>query len=173
MSCFAPFYARQSDALRHPQHANLRIFGWPIAWHNLAPSKPVRFCARMLRLRFRKIGSLLGLLAILMTSLAPTISQALAAQNRVDALLSIYCTAQPAAASDTGESDKASHDALAHLQACGYCSLLTHTPALPTPEASFAATVQAIHQRAETRFESLRRVMPLTAAQPRAPPFSS
>ncbi|AOK55294.1 DUF2946 domain-containing protein [Burkholderia stagnalis] len=125
----------------------------------------------MLRLRFRKIGSLLGLLAILMTSLAPTISQAVAAQNRVDALLSAYCTAQPGAASDT--SDPASHDALAHLQACGYCNLLTHAPALPTPEASFAATVQAIHQRAETRFESLRRVLPLTAAQPRAPPVSS
>ncbi|WP_347469033.1 DUF2946 domain-containing protein [Burkholderia stagnalis] len=125
----------------------------------------------MLRLRFRKIGSLLGLLAILMTSLAPTISQAVAAHNRVDAFLSAYCTAQPGAASDT--SDPASHDALAHLQACGYCNLLTHAPALPTPEASFAATVRAIHQRAETRFESLRRVLPLTAAQPRAPPVSS
>ena len=125
----------------------------------------------MLRLRFRKIGSLLGLLAILMTSLAPAISQALTAQSRVDALLSAYCTAQPGAVSDTR--DQASHDALSHLQACGYCNLLTHTPALPTPEASFAATVPAIHQRAEARFESLRRVLPLTAAQPRAPPFLS
>ncbi|EDT41937.1 DUF2946 domain-containing protein [Burkholderia ambifaria] len=125
----------------------------------------------MLRLRFRKIGSLLGLLAILMTSLAPTISQALTTQNRIGALLSTHCTAQSEAVSDTN--DKASHDVLSHLHACGYCSLLTHTPALPTPEASFAATVQAIRQRAETRFESLRRVLPLTAAQPRAPPFSS
>jgi hypothetical protein len=37
----------------------------------------------MLRLRLQKIGSLLGLLAILMSTLAPTVSQALAAHDRL------------------------------------------------------------------------------------------
>lgn len=124
----------------------------------------------MLRRRLQKIGSLLGLLAILMATLAPTISQALETQGRVDALLSSYCSAEPGAGTTD---DKLLHSALSHLQACGYCNLLSHTPALPTAEATFAATVWAIHHRTATRFESLQRVLPLTAAQPRAPPFSS
>ncbi|SIT39646.1 conserved exported hypothetical protein [Paraburkholderia ribeironis] len=125
----------------------------------------------MLRRRFRKIGSLPGLLAILMTSLAPAISQALAAQDHVDALLTSYCTAQSKTLEDSR--GQASHDSISHLEACGYCSLLSHTPALPTAEATFVATVRVIQHREATRFESLRRALPLTAAKPRAPPFAS
>ncbi|MBJ9963753.1 DUF2946 domain-containing protein [Burkholderia seminalis] len=124
----------------------------------------------MLSRRLRKIGSLIGMLAILMTALAPTISQALTTQGRVDALLAGYCTAAPAAGGHTADS---STSLQAHLQACGYCSLLAHTPALPAPELTFAAHVRVIQHRAATRFESLRRALPLTAAQPRAPPFTS
>ncbi|KWF22458.1 DUF2946 domain-containing protein [Burkholderia pseudomultivorans] len=125
----------------------------------------------MLSRRLRKIGSLIGMFAILMASLAPTISQALTTQGRVDALLASYCTVQPSSAGDAADaSSKSLH---AHLQACGYCSLLTHAPALPTPELTFAATVRVIQHREATRFESLRRALPLTVAQPRAPPFPS
>lgn len=125
----------------------------------------------MLSRRLRKIGSLIGMLAILMTALAPTISQALTTQQRVDTLLAGYCTAAPA----TGErsADASQKSLQAHLQACGYCSLLAHTPALPAPELTFAANVHVIQHREATRFESLRRALPLTAAQPRAPPFPS
>ncbi|QVN21043.1 DUF2946 domain-containing protein [Burkholderia pyrrocinia] len=125
----------------------------------------------MLSRRLRKIGSLFGMLAILMTALAPTISQALTTQGRVDALLAGYCTAAPA----TGDrsADSSSKSLQAHLQACGYCSLLAHTPALPAPELTFAANVRVIQHHEATRFESLRRALPLTAAQPRAPPFAS
>lgn len=125
----------------------------------------------MLSRRLRKIGSLIGMLAILMTALAPTISQALTTQGRVDALLAGYCTAAPAAAGHPA--DPSSKGLQAHLQACGYCSLLAHTPALPAPELTFAAHVHSIQHREATRFESLRRALPLTAAQPRAPPFAS
>ncbi|AOR70727.1 MFS transporter [Burkholderia stabilis] len=125
----------------------------------------------MLSRRLRKIGSLIGMLAILMTALAPTISQALTTQGRVDALLAGYCTAAPAAAGHAA--DPSSKSLQAHLQACGYCSLLAHTPALPAPELTFAAHVRSIQHREATRFESLRRALPLTAAQPRAPPFAS
>ncbi|WP_175690083.1 DUF2946 domain-containing protein [Burkholderia anthina] len=125
----------------------------------------------MLSRRLRKIGSLIGMLAILMTALAPTISQALTTQGRVDALLAGYCTAGPAAGND--RTHASSKSLQAHLQACGYCSLLTHTPALPAPELTFAAHVRVIQHRTATRFESLRRALPLTAAQPRAPPASA
>ncbi|QTO20948.1 DUF2946 domain-containing protein [Burkholderia seminalis] len=124
----------------------------------------------MLSRRLRKIGSLIGMLAILMTALAPMISQALTTQGRVDALLAGYCTAAPAAGGHASDPSTSLH---AHLQACGYCSLLVHTPALPAPELTFAAHVRVIQHRAATRFESLRRALPLTAAQPRAPPFTS
>ncbi|KAG8153390.1 DUF2946 domain-containing protein [Burkholderia catarinensis] len=125
----------------------------------------------MLSRRLRKIGSLIGMLAILMTALAPTISQALTTQGRVDALLAGYCTAAPAGADHAA--DSASKSLQAHLHACGYCSLLAHTPALPAPELTFAANVGVIQHRAATRFDSLRRALPLTAAQPRAPPLAS
>ncbi|MBR7960945.1 DUF2946 domain-containing protein [Burkholderia latens] len=125
----------------------------------------------MLSRRLRKIVGLIGMLAILMTTLAPTISQALTTQGRVDALLAGYCTASPTDADHVGDaSSKSLH---AHLQACGYCSLLAHTPALPAPELTFAANIHPLQHREATRFESLRRTLPLTAAQPRAPPLAS
>ena len=125
----------------------------------------------MLSRRLRKIGSLIGMLAILMTALAPTISQALTTQQRVDTLLAGYCTAAPATGEHSADASRKSLQA--HLQACGYCNLLAHTPALPAPELTFAAHVHPLQHRAATRFESLRRALPLTAAQPRAPPLAS
>ncbi|RQZ27797.1 DUF2946 domain-containing protein [Burkholderia sp. Bp9017] len=125
----------------------------------------------MLSRRLRKIGSLIGMLAILMTALAPTISQALTTQGRVDALLAGYCTAGPVVGDHRTHAPSKSLQA--HLQACGYCNLLAHTPALPAPELTFAAHVRVIQHREATRFESLRRALALTAAQPRAPPASA
>ncbi|OXJ15077.1 DUF2946 domain-containing protein [Burkholderia sp. AU6039] len=92
----------------------------------------------MLSRRLRKIGSLIGMLAILMTALAPTISQALTTQQRVETLLAGYCSTAPA----TGEraADSSQKSLTAHLQACGYCSLLAHTPALPAPELTLRPT---------------------------------
>ncbi|HEY2023630.1 MAG TPA: DUF2946 domain-containing protein, partial [Paraburkholderia sp.] len=37
----------------------------------------------------------------------------------------------------------------------------------------FVVAVRALQHTVATRFESVRRVEPLTFAQPRAPPFSS
>ncbi|CAB3759354.1 MFS transporter [Burkholderia sp. MSh2] len=124
----------------------------------------------MLSRRLRKIGSLIGMLAILLTALAPTISQALTTQQRVDALLAGYCSAAPAAGHSA---DAPSKSLQAHLHACGYCSLLAHSPALPAPELTFAADPHALPHREAARFDSLRRALPLTAAQPRAPPLAS
>jgi len=120
----------------------------------------------------RKIGSLLGLLAILMATLAPTISHTLTASRDDAALSGSLCSAQ-SAPDDTSGSEDASHSLAAHWQACGYCSLLFHTPFISGAPATFAVAVQAVRQPVEIRFESVRRVEPLTPAQPRAPPVLS
>ncbi|VXC94443.1 MFS transporter (fragment) [Burkholderia sp. 8Y] len=62
---------------------------------------------------------------------------------------------------------------MSDAQACGYCGLLAHMPALPVPQARFALTVQAIVHRAATRFESVRLVARVSPSQPRAPPVLS
>ena len=78
----------------------------------------------MLSRRLRKIVSLIGMLAILMTTLAPTISQALTTQHRVDALLAGYCTAGP---SDADHGDAASSKSLqATRAACATSQAFRH-----------------------------------------------
>ncbi|NPT60213.1 DUF2946 domain-containing protein [Paraburkholderia elongata] len=139
----------------------------------------------------RKIGSWLGLFAILMATLAPTISHSLAARNggemgmeaehcsmpsmasmpEMDAMSSMPSMA--AQAPDNPGSKHAQHAATSDGDACGYCSLLAHMPVVPSVEALFFVTVRALQHTVATRFESVRRVEPLTFAQPRAPPFAS
>ncbi|MFP3614726.1 DUF2946 domain-containing protein [Paraburkholderia sp. SIMBA_050] len=118
-----------------------------------------------------KIGSLLGLLAILMATFAPTVSQTLAASRDGRALSTTLCSAQ-SSPDDAPDSHGASHSLASHLQACGYCNLLAHMPALPGVPVAFAVVVWAILHPISTRFESIRRVLPFVAAQPRAPPAS-
>lgn len=151
----------------------------------------------------RKIGSWLGLFAILMATLAPTISHSLAARNGGETgieggLCSILSTAsvpqrdaisslpsiQDQASDDRGSKltqqhtqqqtqQQTQHSAMSGGDACGYCSLLAHMPVMPSVEALFFVTVRAVQHTVATRFERVRRVEPLTFAQPRAPPFVS
>jgi hypothetical protein len=58
----------------------------------------------------------------------------------------------------------------AHLHACGYCNLVSHTPILPSRETPFALASRVIAHRTATRFESLARTSPRLNAEPRAPP---
>jgi hypothetical protein len=127
----------------------------------------------MFRRRLQKIGSLLGLLAILMSTLAPTVSQALAAHDRVELALAAYCTAQPASA-EAGEGQSPESHALLHWQACAYCGLLAHVPVLPGVPATFAAaTLTATRAPVLAQREEVRAAPLFTAAQPRAPPARS
>ncbi|MFP4889637.1 DUF2946 domain-containing protein [Paraburkholderia sp. EG304] len=155
----------------------------------------------MLNRRHRKIGSWLGLLAILLTTLAPTISQTLAAHRHADAMTGEHCrmasmddmvsmpgmrmqdgtpeatqtTANPPDNAD--DSADAGNPTDKHAQmsgdACGYCSLLAHLPVMPSVGMLFVAAVRARQHTAATRFDSVRHVEPLTFAQPRAPPSAS
>jgi Protein of unknown function (DUF2946) len=142
---------------------------------------------------YRKIGSWLGLFAILMATLAPTISHTLAARDNHDAMSSEHCTmdsmdsmasmpqmdstspmpSMQDEAPDDSASKHAQHTQLSDGDACGYCSLLAHLPVMPGVEALFVVAVRASRHTAATRFESVRRVEPLTFAQPRAPPLAS
>jgi DUF2946 family protein len=115
---------------------------------------------------FQKIGSLLGLFAILMATLAPTISQTLAASRHLDAL----CSAQ-ALPDDGAGSFPGSHTQMSHGDACAYCSLLAHVPVVPSVQIPFSVTIWLIEHRRAVRFDTVRRVEPLTSSQPRAPPL--
>ena len=119
----------------------------------------------------RKLGSYLGLLAILMVTLAPTVLHALADRNEAGLASASLCSAHSTHGNPPGNED-ASHSLAAHWHACGYCNLIAHMPVLPSVQPAFAVTAWAIQHRVATRFESLRRVEPLTSPQPRAPPVS-
>lgn len=127
----------------------------------------------MLSRFYRKTGSLLGLLAILMATLAPAISQALAASREAPHHAMVNCPMQAAPDGAAGHGKDGSHPLAGHWQACGYCSLLADMPVLPGVQPDFAVTVDAIQHRVATRFERVRRVEPRTSTQPRAPPVSS
>jgi hypothetical protein len=150
----------------------------------------------MLNRRYWKIGSWLGLLAILMATLAPTISQTLAGHYPADAMRDGHCqmasmddmasmpgmqmqddAPDTAQANAPDDSAAATNPAGKHAQmsgdACGYCSLLAHLPAMPSLAMLFVAAVRVRQHAAATRFESVRRAEPVTFAQPRAPPFAS
>ncbi|WP_408282016.1 DUF2946 domain-containing protein [Paraburkholderia sp. RL17-373-BIF-A] len=146
---------------------------------------------------YRKIGSWLGLFAILMATLAPTISHTLAARSDESGMSAEHCdmpsmasmgsmdsmdsmqddtldaTSVTSSAPDPAGDKHADHTAMSDGDLCGYCSLLAHMPAMPSVEALFVVTVRAVQHTVATRFESVRRVEPVTFAQPRAPPSAS
>ncbi|TDN62021.1 DUF2946 domain-containing protein [Paraburkholderia sp. BL10I2N1] len=126
----------------------------------------------MLSRVYRRIGSLLGLLAILMATLAPTVSQTLAATRTDHSMTGGHCS-MPSMQHQSPDSDTHPGSTMSDGQACGYCSLLAHMPVIPGVQAAFAVTIRAIQHPVATRFESVRLVEPLTPAQPRAPPVSS
>ncbi|WP_233830298.1 DUF2946 domain-containing protein [Paraburkholderia sp. ZP32-5] len=146
-----------------------------------------------------KIGGWLGLLAILMTTLAPTVSQTLAALDRGgDGMAAAHCqmasmddmasmpgmqmgdtsadalpdaSPQPVqTAANTSGDSAGKHTGMSAGDACGYCSLLAHLPVMPSVDTLFIAAVRARQHTVAARFNSVRRVEPLTFAQPRAPP---
>lgn len=123
----------------------------------------------MLSRFYRKIGSILGLVAILMATLAPTISQALAADRIENAVAAALCSVR-SMQEDAPDNKSDAHALMSHWEACGYCSLLAHMPVAPSVQVSLVITARAFQHRIATRFESLRRVEPRTFAQPRAPP---
>ncbi|MEX3955304.1 DUF2946 domain-containing protein [Trinickia sp. EG282A] len=139
-----------------------------------------------------KIGSVIGLFAILMATLAPTISHIVAASRRADTVCAVHSMHMQSMGpmhdmarmhmahmmhmmheSNVCTNDSTPHSATTHGDDCGYCSLFAHTPAVPTIAIPFSAIAWAIEHCKAMRFESIRRHEPLTSSQPRAPPVSS
>jgi hypothetical protein len=116
----------------------------------------------------RKIGSIVGLLAILMTALAPTVSQALASNARFDALLAVHCSA----ALHARQHDPApSHQSgIGHWETCGYCNLAAHTPVLPPLRSSSPALAAGQARPPVPPAQHIAPYAPVFSAQPRAPP---
>jgi Protein of unknown function (DUF2946) len=126
---------------------------------------------RMLRLRLQKIGSWLGLLAILMSTLAPTVSQALAAHDRLGQALATYCSAEPD--DSPAAHDGKSHSPALHWQACAYCGMLAHASVLPGTATVFTAAVSVARAPIVATRDAIHVPVFYTAAQPRAPPVFS
>ncbi|HTI19324.1 MAG TPA: DUF2946 domain-containing protein [Trinickia sp.] len=124
---------------------------------------------------YPKVGGLIACLAILMASLAPTISHIVAASRRADAICTTSSMPERSAGAlwaghhgNDGAGDSKSRPASG--DDCGYCGLFAHTPAVPIIALPFVAIVWAtVHQMA-TRFDSVRRREPVGYFQPRAPP---
>ncbi|WP_206953666.1 DUF2946 domain-containing protein [Trinickia acidisoli] len=132
----------------------------------------------MLNRRLHKLGTLLGLLAIWLTALAPTISQTLAAHERmgVEMALGVECSAQDAApepASSDGDQASHHHDALGHWDACGYCGFFAHLPVMPGLTPAVVSALAAAQPPYVAAAVEARRATRFLTAQPRAPPVVS
>jgi Protein of unknown function (DUF2946) len=118
------------------------------------------------------IGSFIGLFAVLMATLAPTISHLVAASRFAHSSSAMH-SMHGMHEHGVGADESAPHSATSDGDDCGYCSLFVHLPAVPAIEVSFVAIARAIQHRKATRFESVRRHELLTSSQPRAPPVSN
>ena len=125
----------------------------------------------MSRIRLQKLASLLGLLAILMSTLAPAVSQTLAAHHRLGNALATFCTVGQAP--DAPSQDGGDHAPAQHWQACAYCGLLAHVPVLPGAAVQFAVTLAVTRVSAAILRCDVRTPFAHTAALPRAPPAFS
>ncbi|AOJ80283.1 hypothetical protein WS86_06370 [Burkholderia savannae] len=126
----------------------------------------------MRRLLHRKIGSLLGLFAILMATLAPTVSHSLSNSRHSGTLPGAVCSARDGSNATPSDTSSSSEKAI-HEQACAYCGLLAHVPVVPSATAEFAPENGARHASSAAPVQPIRRRVPFTTAQPRAPPALS
>lgn len=122
--------------------------------------------------RLQRLGSLLGLLAILMVTLAPTVSQVLASHHRLGDALATYCSAD-AEIPSAAHGGNPAHSAQAHWQACPYCGLIAHVPALPGTPVVVAAPLRSGLVMAAVASAVARTILVHTVAQSRAPPVLS
>ena len=133
---------------------------------------PLHNTRAMYRVRLHRLGSLLGLLAILMVTLAPTVSQVLASHHRLGDALATYCSAdgEITSAAHDGHS---SHSPTAHWQACPYCGLIAHVPVLPGTPLVLAVPLRSGPMAVAVASAVVRAISVHTVAQSRAPPVFS
>ncbi|WP_193101362.1 DUF2946 domain-containing protein [Burkholderia sp. Z1] len=123
--------------------------------------------------RFRKPGSLIGLIAILMMALAPAVSQMMASRHRLVDVLAVYCSASIDEAPVAHDDGKPAHHANTHWQACPYCSFVAHATVLPGHPVAFAVPLADSQMPVVSASVPARIRVVHTIAQSRAPPAFS
>jgi hypothetical protein len=116
-----------------------------------------------------RIGGFAALCAILLLTLAPIGSQMLA-HAHADSLFTSLCASGSKPTQDTTHSP---HDALAHLDACGYCTLVTHAPAPPVIAQASTHATPAGETHVDAVSDGCPRAAPCTHTRSRAPPALS
>jgi hypothetical protein len=123
----------------------------------------------MLTRHRQKIGALLGILAILLSVVAPSVSQALrseytdVAHHGHHAHHAAYVAHAGHAAHQHGS------DPSSLCDACPYCGLIAHTPALTGSTTAFAVVPQPPWFPPPAGVAAFRPYAVATLAQPRAP----
>ena len=123
--------------------------------------------------RFRKPGSLIGLIAILVMALAPVVTQMMASRHGLVDASAVHCTASVDEAVVAHDGGEPAHGVNAHWHACPYCSFVAHAAALPGHAVAFAVP-RPDSQRPVVSASMPARVGRVhTVPQSRAPPAFS
>ncbi|TAG69861.1 MAG: DUF2946 domain-containing protein, partial [Burkholderiales bacterium] len=104
----------------------------------------------------------------------PTVSRAIAAANGEILMVQELCAANGETRLVVdGSLDGGSHPSASHLEKCGYCSLLSHSPALADFSGCTSVLIDAPIAEKPARFYSAApRLFAWTASLARAPPRS-
>jgi len=127
----------------------------------------------MRRRLVRKFGSVIGLLAILMATLAPAVSQTLVSNARANAIFSAHCSAITEFQTSVADHPPAHPSIADHRDACGYCNFAAHSAAAPPSINTLPARIAAAAIPVNAAPQPIAPFAPSFAAQPRAPPFSA
>ncbi|KVH04461.1 DUF2946 domain-containing protein [Burkholderia sp. BCCIQ04A] len=116
--------------------------------------------------RHRHLTAWLGLLAIWIAIAAPLVSQWRIAQAATPE--AIVCSTEHGAhrSSDAG----GVHDHALHLDACGYCAFLAHSPAIGAPAAASVESIPVVSVAAAASSAVAAHSDRYPRAYPRAPP---
>ncbi|AVF40867.1 DUF2946 domain-containing protein [Pandoraea apista] len=122
----------------------------------------------MLRLRHRRLFAWLGLLAMALVLIAPSVSQWRQAQRALldDALASAICVASDSQTSAHGRS----HDHGLLSQACGYCSVAAHLSPAPGVSGPVSPLRVLLARTRVSLLETRRTEAFPPSPLPRAPP---
>ncbi len=109
-----------------------------------------------------------------MTTFAPVISHLLAGSTTSSASV-MHCdmpSMRGMAMTSHSGSHATQHANPGDMQDCGYCNLLVHLPVVPGVPLALPLATRLVHARIAARFDSQRRIEPLTFALARAPPLA-